>query len=175
MRGKILSLVPIMNAAGADMDRGETVTLFNDLAVLYPAAFIDAPLTWSRSAAQSVRGSYTIGTQTVAATLVFNTTHQLVDFVSDDRLRAAANGASFTRQRWSTRLVAYRDFGPRRVAVDGQGRWHAPAPEGEFAYLEFKLDDIIYNPTHAGGNRRPQVRGERHEMPARIAAAWPAG
>ena len=170
MRGKILSLVPIVNAAGTEMDRGETVTLFNDLAVLSPAAFIDSPVTWSSSAAQSVRGNYTIGPQTVAATLAFSSTHELIDFVSDDRLRAAANGSSFTRQRWSTPLVAYRNFGPRRVAVDGQGRWHAPAPEGEFAYLEFKLDDIIYNPTHPGGDRRPPARGELPEMSARIAA-----
>lgn len=72
-------------------------------------------------------------------------------------------------------MAEYRDFGPRRVAVDGQGRWHAPAPEGQFAYLEFELDDIINNPTHAGGKGRPQARDALPGMSARIAAAWLAG
>lgn len=148
MRGKIFSLVPIMNASGSDMDEGETVTLFNDLVVLSPAAIIDAPVTWSGSS-DHIRGTYTNGTQTVTATLVFNKQHELVDFVFDDRLRASANGKSFTRQRWSTPLAEYRQVGTRRVAVDGQGRWHAPSPEGEFAYVEYKVDEISYNPSRA--------------------------
>ena len=36
MRVKLCSLLPMVNAAGPDMDRGETVTLFNDLCVLAP-------------------------------------------------------------------------------------------------------------------------------------------
>ena len=28
----------------------------------------------------------------------------------------------------------------------GEGRWDAPLPEGLFTYLEFHVDDIVYNP-----------------------------
>jgi hypothetical protein len=82
----------------------------------------------------------------VTATLVFNHDSQLIDFVSDDRLRASDDGKNFAHQRWSTPVAGYRTVGPRRFATDAQARWHAPAPEGEFAYLEFSIDGIAYNP-----------------------------
>ncbi|MDX6267971.1 MAG: hypothetical protein QOD70_2711 [Frankiales bacterium] len=150
MRGKILSLLPIMNASGAEMDRGETVTLFNDLVVLAPAAIVDAPATWSVASASSVRGSFTNGSQTVSATLVFDQDHALIDFISDDRLRASPNASSFTRQRWSTPIAGYRQFGGRHVAGLAEAHWHAPSPEGEFSYVELTLDHITYNPVCAG-------------------------
>jgi hypothetical protein len=159
MRARVLSLVPIVDAAGADMDRGETVTLFNDLVVFAPAALVDAPIRWSPIDEQRVRGTFTNGAQTVAAELVFNADHELVDFISDDRLRASADGTSFTRQRWSTPIHAYQDLRGRRVAVVGEGRWHAPAPEGEFSYIEFHVDDLWYNvrPIRLAAEARPRV------------------
>ena len=81
----------------------------------------------------------------MTADLVFNDDCELVDFVSDDRLRASENGRSFTPQRWSTPLGGYRTIGPRRIASNGEGHWHASDPEGEFAYIEFNVDHITYN------------------------------
>ena len=31
------------------------------------------------------------------------------------------------------------------MLASGEGRWHAPPPEGQFTYVEFHLDDINYN------------------------------
>jgi hypothetical protein len=33
----------------------------------------------------------------------------------------------------------------------GEGRWHAPLPEGLFTYLELHVDDIAYNPDDEDG------------------------
>jgi hypothetical protein len=155
MRVKAGSLVPIVNATGPEMDRGETVTLFNDLCVLAPAALIDAPISWQPVDDLHVRGAFTNGAHTVTADLVFNDDRELVDFLSDDRLRASANGRTFTPQRWSTPLGGYRTIGLRRIATNGEGRWHAPDPEGQFTYIEFNVDHITYNPgTAATSNTR---------------------
>lgn len=59
------------------MNRGETITVFNDLVVMAPGAFTE-------------------GDQTVSAVLALNAEHDLVDFVSDDRTRASADGTTFT-------------------------------------------------------------------------------
>jgi hypothetical protein len=144
MRVKAFSLLPMVNARGQEMDRGETVTLFNDLCVLAPAALVDAPVSWQHVDGH-VRGTFTNGAQTVSAELFFNDDCELVDFVSDDRLRASENGRSFTPQRWSTPLGGYRTIGSRRIATRGEGHWHAPDPEGEFPYIEFNVDHITYN------------------------------
>jgi hypothetical protein len=145
MRVRACSLVPMVNAAGPDMDRSETVTLFNDLCILAPAALVDAAIVWQEIDDHHARGTFTNGPQSVTAGLVFNRDFELVDFVSDDRLRASEDGGNFTEQRWSTPVRGYRTLGSRRVVTVGEGRWHAPEPEGEFTYLEFDLDEITYN------------------------------
>ncbi len=70
--------------------------------------------------------------------------HPLVDFISDDRLRASQDGRTCAAQRWSTPIRDYRVVDSRRVATAGEGRWHAPPPEGVFTYLEFHLEQITY-------------------------------
>ena len=145
MRGKLLSLATVVDAAGPEMDRSETVTVFNDLVVLAPGAIVDAPVNWTTLDAEHVRGVYTTGDQSVAAVLTFNAHHDLVNFVSQDRFRASADGTSFTKQDWSTPLSGFRETGGYRISTVGEGRWNAPAPEGAFTYLEFHLDSINYN------------------------------
>jgi hypothetical protein len=145
MRVKVLSLFPVVDAAGAEMDRGETVTVFNDLVVLAPAAIVGAPVRWTAVDADHVRGVFTDGDQSVSAELTFDAEHDLVNFTSDDRSRASTDGKSFEQLRWSTPLSGHRDLDGRHVMTTGEGRWHAHPPEGLFTYLEFHVDDISYN------------------------------
>ncbi len=145
MRGKLLSIATVVDASGPEMDRSETVTVFNDLVVLAPGAVVDAPVRWTPRDANHVEGVFMTDDQSVAAVLTFDAQHDLVDFVSHDRFRASADGKTFTRQDWSTPLSEFRESGGYRLPTAGEGRWSAPAPEGAFAYLEFHLDDIHYN------------------------------
>jgi hypothetical protein len=145
MRVRLLSLLTVVDASGPEMDRGETVTVFNDLVVMAPGAIINAPVTWTAIDAVHVRGDFTDGDQTVSAVLTFNAEHDLVDFVSDDRTRASADGKTFTSRRWSTPLSGNHEIDGHRVPTFGTGVWDAPQPEGSFTYLEFHLDAISYN------------------------------
>jgi hypothetical protein len=145
MRVKLLSLFPVLNAAGTELDRGETVTVFNDLVVMAPGAIVDAPATWTAIDALHVRGDFTNGDQTVSALLTFNPEHDLVGFVSDDRTRASADGKSFTSQRWSTPLTGQHDVDGQRVIGLGRGVSHTKQHEGSFTYLQFHLDVIHFD------------------------------
>jgi hypothetical protein len=145
MRGKVLSLFPVLDASGPVMAQGETVTVFNDMVVFAPAALLNADVTWTQVDDHTVRGRFTNGIQTVSADLVFAADGDLATFTSTDRSRASADGTSFTRLPWDTPISGYRNFGDRRVAVSGEGRWNAPAPDGHFTYIEFHIDDIAYN------------------------------
>ena len=159
MRVKAGSIVRMVNAAGPEMDQGETVTVFNDLCVLAPSALLDAPIAWEAVDSHHVRGAFTRGAHTVTALLMFNDAHELIDFVTDDRTAASPDGKHFVTQRWSTPLRGYRSFGAIRIAAVGEGRWHAPDPEGEFTYIDFHVDDIAYN---AGSNHTGQSPRKRH-------------
>jgi hypothetical protein len=145
MRGRLCSLIRILDAAGPDMTRAETVTLFNDLCIMAPAALPDAPVTWTPVDSNAIRGTFSLGRHEVSATLLFNEAGDLVDFVSEDRLRASPDGKAFTRLGWSTPLGDYAELHGRRLATVGRAMWHAPEPEGRFTYLEFHIDDIEYD------------------------------
>ncbi len=138
MRVKLLSLFTMVDASGPEMDRGETVTVFNDLVVMAPGAIADAPVTWTTLDARHVRGDFTDGDQTVSAVLTFDAEHDLVDFVSDDRTAASADGKTFTQRRWSTPLAGHRASDGRRILTSGEGVWHAAGLKEKFSYLEFR-------------------------------------
>jgi len=143
MRVRLLSLVPVVDASGPKLDRAETVTLFNDLCLLAPAALLDPAIAWEPIDERRVRAYYRVGPNRISALLLFNDGGELVNFVSDDRLAASSDGTQFTQQRWSTPVKDYRNFGPWRVCTRGQGRWHPP--EGEFVYFEAELTDLQIN------------------------------
>ncbi|HXV63394.1 MAG TPA: DUF6544 family protein [Vicinamibacteria bacterium] len=152
MSVKLVSLVPMVDAVGPEMDRAETVTLFNDLCLLAPAELVDPAVRWTPIDERSARANYTIGSNTISAVLSFNEKGELVDFVSDDRLAASADGKQFTPCRWSTPVGEYRSFGPLRVFTRGEARWHPP--EGDFAYLEIELVHFEVN----APRREPRAR-----------------
>jgi hypothetical protein len=143
MRVRLAGVVPILDAHGPELDRSETVTLFNDMCVLAPGTLIDPAITWEPIDARSARARFTIGATTIAATLLFDADGLLRDFVSDDRSAASPDGKSFTRQRFTTPVRDYRRYGAVRLAAHGEARWHPPT--GELSYGEFELVDIAYN------------------------------
>lgn len=140
---RVLSVATVVDAKGPELNRAETVTIFNDLCLLAPAMLIDRSIRWEPIDGKSARGFFTRGAETVSAELRFDDKGELVDFISDDRSAASADGKSFTRMRWSTPVRDYRPFGERRVPVFGEAKWHDPA--GTFAYGEFELQHITFN------------------------------
>jgi len=162
MRVKACSLIPMVNAAGAEMDRAGTVTMFNDICVLAPAAPIDAPITWQPIDDRRVRGAFTNGAHSVTADLAFDDNHELVDFTSDDRLRASPDGKTFTPQRWSTPINDYRSFGSRRVAPPGKHVGTPPTRRGSSA---ISSSSSTTSPTNAGTAATSSTRKESASAP----------
>ncbi|MBL8714439.1 MAG: hypothetical protein JNL79_00470 [Myxococcales bacterium] len=142
-RARVLSLFTMVDAKGPEMNRAETVTLFNDLCLLAPSRLVDPAIGWEPIDARHARARFTRGAETIVATLVFGEAGELVDFVSDDRTAASADGKTFTPLRWTTPVRDYRSFGPRKVMTFGEARWEPTT--GSFAYGEFQLQDIEYD------------------------------
>lgn len=141
MTVRLLSLLPLVDARGPEMNRAETVTLFNDLVLFAPGALIDPEIEWEPVDDHTVRARYTAGTNTVSAVLTFDEEGRIVDFVSDDRMAATSDG--FQAMPWSTPVGAYGTLrgAPRMTA--GDGVWHAP--EGAYAYIELQVLDVEIN------------------------------
>jgi hypothetical protein len=142
MRIKPLGAFAVVDAAGPEMDQGETVTLFNDMCLLAPGTLVDPAIRWELVDARTAKARFTHGAHTISATLFFDDEGLLKDFVSDDRL-ASGDGKEYKRWRWSTPIAEYRERGPYRLAARGEARWHPP--EGEYVYGEFEMLDVEYN------------------------------
>jgi hypothetical protein len=144
MRVRLLSVVPMVDAKGTDLTRAETVTLFNDLCILAPGALVSPLITWEPRDARRARARFTLRGNSISAELTFNDRGELVNFASDDRFAGSPDGKSFTRMRWTTPLSDYAQVGPARVATRGDAVWHPNS--GAYAYGEFRLTALVYNP-----------------------------
>jgi hypothetical protein len=143
MKVVLAGLVPIANAAGPVLDMSETVTVLNDMALLAPATLLDPRITWAAIDDRSVRASFDVAGHIVSATLFFDESGLLSNFVSDDRSRASDDGRSFTKMRFSTPVGEFRNFDGMTLPSYGEARWHAP--EGAFTYGEFHVTAVAYN------------------------------
>lgn len=141
MRIRVASLFDVVDARGPEMNQGETVTIFNDLCLQAPGALVDLPVRWTTVDAQSVRGVFTRGDQTVSAVLTFNEEGDLVDFVSEDRFHSA-DGKTYVKMPWSTPVRGYRDSYGIRLPARGDATWKTP--QGDFVYGEFNLVEMVY-------------------------------
>ncbi len=138
---KAAALVPVVRASGREMDQGETVTMFNDMCVMAPGTLVDRTIEWQSIDSRTARAVFRNADQAIRAELSFNDAGELTNFSSDDRYQT--DGTTMKRVRWSTPIGEYRPFGPVRLASKGEGRWHEP--EGEYAYVELAIDDVMYN------------------------------
>ncbi|RUT28294.1 hypothetical protein EMQ25_17045 [Arsenicitalea aurantiaca] len=136
MRVRLAGLVNIVDVAGPELTRTETVTILNDLCVFAPSRLVDPRLTWIPIDDTRARVAFALGPNTVSAELIFNEAGELVDFVSDDRGMLEENGA-LRLLRWTTPLSVYRNFGGWRLASEGEAIWHLP--EGPFRYGRMRL------------------------------------
>ena len=152
MRARVLSLVPVVDERGPEMDRAETVTLFNDLALMAPGGLAHADVLWETAGEGRVRGRFSAGSETVSALLLFDDDGELVDFVSDDRF-AAVDG-ELLAWTWSTPVGSRQevDAAGRRVRVvhRGDGRWH---PDGGAPYTYLELEVVELELLRATGQR----------------------
>ncbi len=142
MKIKIASLFQVVDAEGEKMNQGETVTVFNDMCLMAPAALIDANIVWQTIDNLTVKGTFTNGANKITATLYFNETGELINFVSNDRF-LSADGKTYKSYPWSTPARDYKDFGGRKVPGYGEAIWHMP--EGEYCYGKFNLQMVEYN------------------------------
>ena len=143
-RVRLASLLTVVDAHGAEMNKSETVTLLNDMFILAPATLIDRNILWEELDPLTVRATWTNAGNTISAVVSFDNSGALVNFVSDDRSRTL-DGKTYEQLRWSTPVGDWREFDGRKLPVKGEAIWTLPG--GEFAYGRFELLEVQYNVT----------------------------
>ncbi len=142
MQVKIFSLLPIVDLSGKELTIAETVTLFNDMCLVAPAALVDRRIAWRELDPSTVEATFTNGAYKIRANLKFNAAGELVDFVSDDRYYLTPEN-TLRRERWSTPVSEYKNLDGRRIVSRGEAVWHLKS--GAYTYGKFVLKGIEYN------------------------------
>lgn len=136
---RLFGLFPLVQAKGLEISKAETVTVFNDMCIMAPAALIDKRIAWEEIDHLSAKATFTNGSNKISATLYFNDTGQLVNFISDDRYDIN----DMRRYRFSTPMRDYKLFTEINAPAYGEAIWHYP--DEAFVYGKFLLKSIAYN------------------------------
>jgi hypothetical protein len=139
---RLASLLTVVDAHGAEMNKSETVTLLNDMFILAPATLIDQNIVWEELDPLTVRATWTNAGNTISAVVSFDKSGALVNFVSYDRSRTI-DGKTYEQLPWSTPMSDWRDFDGRKLPLKGEAIWTLPG--NEFAYGRFELLEVVYN------------------------------
>lgn len=139
MNVRLFGLLSLVKVDGAAMFEADTVTLFNDMCLLAPAALIDQRITWQSIDELTVQGTFTNQGVTVSAMLYFNDEGQLVNFVSYDRWDVSA----MKQYPWSTPVSRYRNLNGYSLPTYGEAIWHYP--DGDFVYGRLEIKNVTYN------------------------------
>jgi hypothetical protein len=139
MQVKLFGVFPVVDVSGIEMNKAETVTVFNDMCLMAPATLIDKRIQWKTIDNNNVEATFNNEGFEIKANLIFNDKGQLIDFISDDRYAIA----DMKRYRFSTPVKDYKNINGINVITYGEAVWHYP--DGEFVYGKFYLKSIEYN------------------------------
>lgn len=139
---RLLSLFKVQYQSGKEMDVAETVTFFNDICCMAPAALIDNRIKWIEIDGKKVKAIFTNNDITITAELYFNELGELINFVSEDRFAVSDIGIMHEIP-WSTPLKDYKIVDGFRLATYAEMIYRYP--EGDFCYGTFSLSHIEYN------------------------------
>jgi len=132
---RLFGFFSVVKIDGKDMDKAETVTLFNDMCLMAPATLIDKRIIWEAVDSNSAKGTFTNQAITISAILYFNEKGQLINFISNDR--------DVNHYPFSTPVRNYKKTNGINIMTYGETIWHYP--DGKFTYGKFNLKEIEYN------------------------------
>lgn len=138
---KVGSLVPVVDAAGPEMDQASLLRHLSEMP-WFPSAFLRDRVTWETIDDTAVRVSITDGDLRATGTLEIDAEGRLVAFRSQ---RHAMVGKGFELRPWSAPTYAYGEFEGLRLPVRGAAVWTLP-DGSELPYIEVELTDVEYDP-----------------------------
>jgi hypothetical protein len=142
MEIKVASLIKVVDAKGPEMNKSETVTMFNDMCILAPASLIDKNIKWKVLSTSRVKATFVNQGNEISAILYFDKGGKLIDFSSDDRYMSS-DGKKYLNYKWTTPVSEYIDYNGRKIFYSGKAIWHTT--EGKYCYGEFYLKEVEYN------------------------------
>ena len=136
---RMLSLFPMVNATGNEIDQGAMMRYLNEI-TWFPAAFLGENIRWKAIDDRSAEVILTDKGKSVSAVMSFDEEGKPLNFVAH---RYRMVGRRYDLETWSTPFTGYGEFEGLRLPVRGQGVWNLR--EGDLVYVELEIIELEYN------------------------------
>lgn len=141
MRIRVMDKFTVVNTLSETMDKSALVTFLNDL-MFFPSAMLSPKVKWEAVSDSSAKATLTDCGKSVSGIFFFNSDHDIVNFVTDDRTYDNGRG-DVRKARWWTPMRKHATFKGIRVPVEGGAEWDFG--DRRFFYADFKFRDIAYD------------------------------
>lgn len=139
MRIKLLSVVPMGNAQGPEMDQSEMQRYLAEM-IWFPTAWLSEAIEWQAIDAHSVKATLHASGVTATVVLHVNEEGQLTHVMAD---RYKEEHGRYQLAPWSGQVEEYQEFEGTRIPTRIAITWHLPS--GDFTWFRCKITHIEYN------------------------------
>ena len=139
MQIKLLSLFPVVNAQGREIDQGTLVRYLGEIA-RFPTAALSDYISWEEIDAHSARATMSYKGVTASAVFTFNEQGDLIDFTAK---RYMETNGQYVLEDWSGQTKEYREFNGIRISSKTDVIWKLKS--GDFNWYKCEITDIDYN------------------------------
>jgi hypothetical protein len=136
---KMLSLIPVVNATGSEVDQGAMMRYLNEM-TWFPAAFLGDKVTWKAVDDGSAEVTLVDKEKSASAVMYFDPEGKPLNFVAK---RYRMVGKRYEHETWSTPFTGHGEFEGLRLPVRGQGVWNLK--EGDLVYVELEITELKYD------------------------------
>ncbi len=139
MHVKLLGLIPVVDAAGPEIDQGSLLRWLNET-MWFPAVWATDLISWDRIDETSALGFVSVAGLSVSAEFRFDAEGRLVDSCAE-RYRSGDDG--YELATWCTPLTKHTTFGGFELPSGGSAVWKHN--DEEFEYIQIEATDVDYS------------------------------
>jgi hypothetical protein len=139
MRIKLLSLIPLGDARGSEMDQGELQRYLAEM-IWFPTAWLSNAIEWQAIDAHSVKATIRVQNVTASVILHENEQGQLTHVTAD---RYKEEHGHYLLAPWSAQAQNYQEVDGIRIPTRIEVTWHLAS--GDFTWFRIEITEIEYN------------------------------
>jgi len=136
---KVLSLVPVADAKGAETDQGTMIRYLAEIC-WFPSAALSDYLTWEQLDSTSARATMRYGEVSASGVFSFNENGDMQSFDAN-RYYDRPEGA--TLERWHVETITTAELNGTRMPVQSEVTWKLA--DGDYTWLKLEITEISYN------------------------------
>jgi hypothetical protein len=139
---KALSLIPVANARGEEIDQGTMLRFMGEMS-WFPVAALSDYLKWEEIDSNSARATMNYGGVTASGIFRFSDEGRILSFTAK---RYMENHGRYSLEDWVVEAKDYKEFGGIEIPHKVDVTWQLEA--GDYHWFSCEVTDIEYN--HVG-------------------------